>query len=53
MDIIIATTTATSTIYRLTDEALNLLNFNYQFWTLVVCAAFGLGMTFLIIKIFE
>lgn len=53
MDFIIATTTATSTIYRLTDEALNLLNFNYQFWTLFVCAAFGFATIFLVIKICE
>lgn len=53
MDFIIATTTATSTIYRLTDEALNLLNFNYQFWTFVVCVALGFAVIFLVLNIFD
>jgi hypothetical protein len=53
MDIIIATTTATSTIYRLTDEALNLINFNYQFWTFIVCVFIGFCVIYLVLNIFN
>lgn len=53
MDFITTSTTSTTTIYRLTDEALNLINFNYQFWTLAVCIIMGFCVVFLVLNIFD
>jgi len=53
MDIITATTTATSTVYRLTDEALDLINFNYQLLVFFACIFIGLGVLFIVLNIFD
>ena len=52
MDIITATTTATSTIYRLTDSGMDLINFFFQFLIFCVALLAGLVITILVILIF-
>lgn len=53
MDIITATTTATTTIYRLTDTGMDLINFLIQFQTLAVALLAGLIVFIAVILIFK
>ena len=53
MDIITATTTATSTIYRLTDNGMDLINFFAQLLTFSVALLAGLMIFKAVILIFK
>jgi hypothetical protein len=53
MDIITATTTATSTIYRLTDNGMDLINFLIQLLVFSVALLAGLIMLKIVILIFK
>ena len=53
MDIFTATTTATSTIYRLTDNGMDLINFFVQFHLLGVALMAGLVMFIAMILIYK
>jgi hypothetical protein len=53
MDIITATTTATTTIYRLSDTGMDLINFFVQFQTITVALLAGLIMFIVMILIFK